>query len=122
MFGFDKPWKNIIALIFLIIATSILYVVLDRAKLTLTLGITIFVTASGFAIAFLNREKDAVKKSIEEKVPRKEFESTIESVVKRIDDHREDDRQKYEALSKIVTETNTTTKEILFAMNNNKKR
>lgn len=117
MFGFDKPWKNMLALICLIIATAILYTVLDKAKLTLTLGVTILITVSGFAIAFLNREKDAVKKSIEEKVPRKEFESTIESVLKRIDDHRDDDKEKYESLSKLISETNKTTKEILFAMN-----
>lgn len=121
MFGFDKPWKNILALIALIIATCILYIELDKAKLTLVIGITGLVTISGFVIAFLNREKDAVKKSIEDKVPRTEFKSTIESVVKRIDDHREDDRQKYEALNEIVKETNQTTKEILFAMNNKKR-
>lgn len=99
-----------------------LYVVLDKAKLTLALGTTIFVTVTGFAIAWLNRDKDAVRKSIEEKVPRTEFNTTIDSVVKRIDDHREDDRQKYEALSKLVSETNSTTKEILLTMTNNKKR
>jgi low affinity Fe/Cu permease len=95
----------------LVIATIFLYKILDREKLTLTLGTTISLSVFGLVLAWINRDKDAVKKSIDEKVPRKEFEAAMDAVEKRHDD-----------FMKTLCETNAMTREIINILNNNKKR
>lgn len=121
MIGFKNVWLNIFAIAILVFATAMLYLILDKEKLTLTLGVTIFISVFGLILAWINRDKADVKKQIEDKVPKKEFETAVNALVKRIDDHREDDKQKYEALTDMVKENNAMTKDILLAINQKKK-
>jgi hypothetical protein len=75
------------------------------------------VALSTFAIAGIitygYRYNDKMRKDIDSKASKDELNTLKETVIKRIDDHREDDKQKYDTLNGVVNETNGFVKEIL---------
>lgn len=124
MIGTKNFWVN--AFLVILVMASLYGIYLGvreakiEAKIAFWLGLVTFVAAA--LITYGNKYNDKIKKEVDLKASKDEMNAAIEAITKRIDDHREDDKQKYDTLTNMVRETNSSVKQILIEMTKKNKK